>query len=517
VSGFVSIVGAGPWNESLITLAGLRRLQRADVVVADYLVNPNLFLHAPRTAEVIQREAGPRGGEEQLLQPQINTLLIEHARAGKFVVRLKGGDPCMFGRGGEEAQALRAAGIDYELVPGVSSPIAGPELAGIPVTHRDHTPAVTFVSGFEAYEKAGLSVQWEHLARSAGTIVLMMSVRNARTNADRLIEAGRDPSTPAAVVRWGTRGIQRTIEGTLATIADRIDAEKIRAPAVLVVGEVVNVRKQIAWIEQRPLHGRRVVVTRPREHALDLCELLAARGADAVAVPCLEVRPPEDLAALDDAVARVHEFDGVVLSSQPGVAAFFDTLLRVGLDARALAGKLVVAVGRSTADAAAARGVVADLVPDDAHSEGLASLLDARGVLARAWLHVRAAEGRAQLQRAIEGAGGRYELAVAYRTERPSIPAMVLRSLLPAEAGGEGFDAVAFASGKTAAQFVTLLEQAHGSARARELMGAAKIVAIGPVTARAVEELGFFVAEVAVRPDDSALVDAIERCFDRKA
>ncbi len=302
MSGFVSIVGAGPWDAGLITVAGLRCLQRAEVVIADYLVNPNLLLHAPPSAEIVQRQAGPRGGA-QLLQPTINALMIERAREGKYVVRLKGGDPCMFGRGGEEAQALRTAGIDYELVPGVSSPIAGPERAGIPVTHRDHTPAVTFVSGFEAYDKAGLSVAWQHLARSAGTIVLMMSVRNARTNAERLIEAGRDPSTPAAVVRWGTRGIQRTIVGTLATIADVIDAEGIRAPAVLVVGDVVGVRDEIAWIEQRPLHGRRVVVTRPREQALALCDLLEARGADAVAVPCLQVCPPDDPQAFDRACA----------------------------------------------------------------------------------------------------------------------------------------------------------------------------------------------------------------------
>jgi uroporphyrinogen III methyltransferase/synthase len=279
------------------------------------------------------------------------------------------------------------------------------------------------------------------------------------------------------------------------------------------VGDVVGVRDEIAWIEQRPLHGRRVVVTRQREQALALCELLEARGADAVAMPCLQVCPPEDPGAFDLAVARVAEFDGVVLSSGPGVAAFFDALPRAGLDARALAGKLVVAVGRSTAHAAAARGVVPDLVPDDARSEGMVELLRERDLLGKVWLHVRAAEGRGTLRRAIAAAGGGYELAVAYRTERPTIPAMVLRSLLPPPEGGEGFDAVAFASGKTAEQFLALLGAAHGAARARQLVEAARIVAIGPVTARAVEQLGFSVAEVAARPDDRALADAIERAL----
>jgi uroporphyrinogen III methyltransferase/synthase len=332
-------------------------------------------------------------------------------------------------------------------------------------------------------------------------------------NAERLIEAGRDPSTPAAVVRWGTRGIQHTVVGTLATIADLIEAEGIRAPAVLVVGDVVGVRDEIAWIEQRPLHGRRVVVTRPREQALALCDLLEARGADAVAVPSLQVCPPEDPQAFDAAVARVRDFDGVVLTSGPGVAAFFDALPRVGLDARALAGKIVVAVGRSTAQAAAARGVIPDIVPDDAHSEGMVGALGERDLLGKAWLHVRAAEGRGTLQRAIVNAGGRYELAVGYRTERPPIPAMVLRSLLRPDQGGEGFDAVAFASGKAADEFLALLADAHGLLRARELLERARIVAIGPVTARSVERLGFSVAAIAERPDDRGLADAIERAL----
>ena len=308
--GFVSLVGAGPWDPELLTLAGRDRLARAQCVIADYLVNPALLVHCPSDCEVHQRTTGPSGRVE-LEQAATNALMLERARAGLRVVRLKGGDPCMFGRGGEEAQVLVRAGIAFELVPGVSAPIAAPQYAGIAVTHRDHTPAVTFVSGWEAYDKAGLAVQWEHLARSAGTIVLLMGVRNARDNAARLVAAGRDASTPTAAIRWGTRGIQRTVVATLGTIADAIEREGLRAPAVLVIGDVVDLRHEIAWFEQRPLFGKRVVVTKSAPGSLTLASALGRAGADVAIVPCLATVPPSDPAAFDHA----SEFDAVVVST----------------------------------------------------------------------------------------------------------------------------------------------------------------------------------------------------------
>ena len=327
--GFVSIVGAGPWDPELLTLAGRDRLRRADVVLADYLVNPAMLTHCRADVRLHQRVAGPHDGV-RLNQTRINELLVEEASAGNRVVRLKGGDPMIFGRGCEEAEVLRNAGIPYELVPGVSAAIAAPEAAGIPLTHRQHTPSVSIVSGYEAYDKGGLNVAWDHLANSAGTIVLMMSVRNCRDNAERLIAAGRDPETPAALIRWGTRGIMRTIVATLATIADEAEAAGLRAPAVLVVGSVVSLRERIEWFERRPLFGKRVVVTRSAPQAGELLHMLAAQGADAVAFPCLAIAPPEDPEALREAVAKIHECDGVILSSPNGVAAFFDALREVG-------------------------------------------------------------------------------------------------------------------------------------------------------------------------------------------
>ncbi|HWB75256.1 MAG TPA: uroporphyrinogen-III C-methyltransferase [Nannocystaceae bacterium] len=506
--GFVSLVGAGPWDPERLTLAGRDRLARADFVLADYLVNPALFVHCPPHCEVHQRSAGPRGGTD-IDQDATTALLIERARAGLRVVRLKGGDPCMFGRGGEEAQALVAAGIPFELVPGVSSPIAAPESAGIPVTHRDFTPAVTFVSGWEAYEKSGLAVQWEHLARSAGTIVLLMGVRNAELNARKLVEAGRDASTPAAAIRWGTRGIQRTVVATLGTIAQRIADEGLRAPAVLVVGEVVALREELAWLESRPLFGKRVVVTRALDQGVSLASALATAGADVAALPCLAIAPPEDPAAFAAAIAAIDAHDGVIVSSKNGVVELGRALRAAGLDARVLAGRRVVAIGPATAAALHEIGLRADLVPARANAEGLMAALREHGWTNASWLHVRAADGRRILGDAIAAAGGRYTLAIAYRSIRPSVPPLLLRSLLAADAGGEGMDAICCASGQTAANMLATMGEAWGDPLTRERISATRMIAIGPVTADAIRALGLPVHAVAQSTDDDAVVRAV--------
>jgi uroporphyrinogen III methyltransferase/synthase len=509
VTGFVSLVGAGPWNPELLTLAGRERLSRADVVIADYLVNPALFVHCKPGVQVIQRQRGPKHGA-RILQKDIDRMLVEHAKAGHYVVRLKGGDPCVFGRGGEEAEILHEHGIPFELVPGVSSSVAAPESAGIPITHRDHTPAVTFVSGFEAYDKAGLAVQWKHLARAAGTIVMMMGVGNLRDNARRLIDAGRSPDTPSAMIRWGTRGVQRTLVGTLATIADLVERDGLRPPAVLVVGEVVGLRDKLAWLDGRPLFGRRVVVTRSLRQAGTLVQMLAARGADVAHVPCLEIVPPEDPGALDRAVSRIRsDHDGLLLTSPNGVAALFDALGRVGLDARSLAGVRIAVVGPGTAEACRECHVIPDLVASKRSSEGLVELLEKNDLLAKRWLHVRAEAGRDVLGVAIRGAGGRYDMVVGYRTRRPDLPALLLESLGRPEKGGEGMDAICFASGETCRSFLQIVIEALGGEEARACIDAAKIVTIGPVTTAAVEALGVRVDATASEASDEGMLQAV--------
>lgn len=516
--GFVALVGAGPWDPELLTLAARDRLARADVVIVDYLVNPAVLIHCRPEAEILQRVRGVHAGTEalRLNQARVNALMVEHAEAGRYVVRLKGGDPMMFGRGAEEATHLRRHGVEFEFVPGVSSPIAAPEAAGIPITHRDHTPSVSFVSGYEAYEKAGLAVAWEHLAQSAGTLVLMMSVKNARDNAERLVAAGRSASTPTAVVRWGTRGIQQTVVGTLADIADRVAAAGIRAPAVMVVGEVVALREQIQWYEGRPLFGRRVVVTRAARQAGGLVNLLAGQGADAVAFPCLDfvAAAPAEQRALDQALASLAQpssYTGVIVSSPNGVEALAAGLARVGLDARVFAGKQVAAIGTGTAEALIARGLRPDLVPDEARSEGLIDCLRERNLLGGRWLQLRADEGRDLLTKAMAEAGGELELIVGYRTVRPKVPALLLSSLLGVEQGGEGFDAICFASGRTARHFLTTFAEAHGEDQTKAALARAKVVAIGPVTAAAIEALGVRVDAVAEDPSERGLADAVRR------
>jgi uroporphyrinogen III methyltransferase/synthase len=512
-AGFVSLVGAGPWDPELLTLAARDRLARAEVVIVDYLVNPAILMHCRPNAEILQRVRGPHSGTSatSLDQARVNELMVEHAKAGRYVVRLKGGDPMMFGRGAEEARHLRHHGVDFEFVPGVSSPIAAPEAAGIPITHRDHTPSVSFVSGYEAYEKAGLAVAWEHLANSAGTLVLMMSVKNARANARRLVEAGRNPSTPAAVVRWGTRGIQQTVIATLGDIADRMDAAEIRPPAVMVVGDVVELREHISWLERRPLFGRRVVVTRAARQAGGLVNLLAAEGADAVAFPCLDFvdAPPEAQRALDAALADFERFCGLIVSSPNGVEALFRALDRGGLDVRHFAGKQVAAIGTGTAEALRERGLLADIIPARARSEGLIDALRERDLLGQRWLQIRADEGRSLLGRALTKAGGSLELVVGYQTVRPTVSPLLLRSLAPVDEGGEGYDAICFASGRTARHFLETTTEAFGEQRALAHLARAKVIAIGPVTRDAIAALGVEVDAVAEEPSEAGLLAAV--------
>jgi uroporphyrinogen III methyltransferase/synthase len=323
------------------------------------------------------------------------------------------------------------------------------------------------------------------------------------------VDAGRAAETPAAAIRWGTRGIQRTVVGTLATIADRIDAEGLRAPAVLVVGEVVRLREQLAWLEQRPLFGRRVVVTRALEQGGALAAALAAAGADVAPLPCLAIAPPEDPSAFERCIADISDYDGVIVSSRNGVTALVDALVRVGTDVRSLAGRHIVAIGSATAAALRAVGIVAELVPEQASSEGVLAALQQRKWLRARWLYVRADEGRDVLGPAITAAGGAYTLGIAYRTTRPSVPPMLLRSLLPSDAGGEGMDAICFASGKAARHCLTTLGEAWGEDLARARIAASKVIALGPVTAAAIAALGLPVHATASSTDDDAIVRAV--------
>ncbi len=373
--GTVYLVGAGPGDPELITVAGLAALRRADVVVYDRLAPPALLREAKPEALLI--DAGKAAGAHTLSQEAINTLLIEHARAGRTVVRLKGGDPFLFGRGGEEALALRRAGIPFRVVPGVTSAIAAPACAGIPVTHRGVAGSVLIATGHEAADGPGASYDWAALARAADTLVFLMGVERLPTIVERLLAAGRPAEQPAALIRWGSTPEQEVVTATLGTIAARARERGIRPPAALVVGEVVRLREELAWLEELPLFGARVLVTRAREQASGLAARLRALGAVPLEFPAIACAPLEDPAPLDAALATLPEQDWVVFTSQNGVTAAWERLTALGRDARAFGAAKVCAIGPATAAALAARGIRADLVPETFTTAGVLAALRA--------------------------------------------------------------------------------------------------------------------------------------------
>lgn len=345
--GIVYLVGAGPGDAGLLTVRGAELLGRADVVVYDALINPDLLRLAPKTAEVIY--GGKRSKDHAIPQDELNGLLVAKARDGKCVVRLKGGDPYTFGRGGEEAEELAAAQIPFEVVPGVSSVVAAPNYAGIPLTHRAHCSSYTVITGHEDPNKDGTSIDFERLAKTAGTKVILMGTQRIRQIAEGLVAHGMARKTPVAMVRWGTTGHQQSIEGTLATIADVAEKNQIAAPSVTVIGEVVKLRSKLNWFEKRPLFGQRIVVTRTREQASQLSRRLLELGADVLEIPTIKIVPPNNKMDLKDAILGLNEYDWIVFTSPNGVICFFDYFLKAFDDLRDIGGVRIAAVGPATA------------------------------------------------------------------------------------------------------------------------------------------------------------------------
>ena len=472
----VYLVGAGPGDPGLLTVRGAQLLAGADVVVHDRLSAASLLDLAPATATRIDVGKTPAG--PSVPQERINELLVEHGTAGRQVVRLKGGDPFVFARGAEEAAALEAAGVDYEVVPGITSAIAVPAYAGIPVTMRYSSTSLTIVTGHEDPSKQRTDVDWEAIARVGGTIVILMGVANLPRIAERLLAGGLSPDTPAAAVRWGTRPDQRTVRATLATLADH----DLAAPSTIVVGDVAA--QQLRWFEERPLFGRRIVVTRSKAQAGSLAGRLVAAGAEVVDAPTIEfVGPSDGGAAMRDALARIDEFDWVVLSSPNGVERFTE-LLRDGRD---LAGVRLAVVGPGTQAALAERGLVADLLPDRYVAEGLLEAFpdpdpDGGGRV----LVVRAAVGRDVLVDGLAARGWQVELVEAYRT----VPATFDDATRARLAGA---DAVTFTSSSSVTSFVD-------SAGVDAVPPV--VVTIGPITSATARERGL---EVSAEADPHSL------------
>lgn len=469
MSGKVYLVGAGPGDAGLLTLRAAELIAKADFIALDALVSDDVAARIPAGTEVVF--VGKRASAHALPQEQINQLLVSEAKKGKCVVRLKGGDPFVFGRGGEEAEELIAAGVPVEIVPGISSAIAGPAYAGIPVTHRAHATSVTLVTGHEA-DSGSTGIQWPALAQLDGTIVFMMGFANLPAICHKLMEHGMNGDRGCAVISKATRLDQRTVTGTLRNIEARVALAELATPAIIVVGNVVSLHETLNWFESKPLFGKRIVVTRAREQASELKRLLEESGAQVLQFPTIAIERPQSWDSLD--VAIDTHFDWLLFTSPNGVQSFFARLFAKGEDARALSGTKIAAVGQATADELRSRCVFPDLVPERFLSIELLPLLaeDQRGIRTAV---VRAEEGRDELLTALRERGGDVHLAAAYRTVAAENNVDELRALIESNT----IDVITFTSASTVDNFFARLNP-----------GTARIASIGPTTSEALRRHG---------------------------
>jgi uroporphyrinogen III methyltransferase/synthase len=515
-SGVVYLVGAGPGDVGLLTVKGLRCLQKAEVVVYDFHLNAQILNYISHDAEFIY--AGKRGGHHTMTQEEINRVIAEKAKEGKVVCRLKGGDPFVFGRGGEEAQVLSREGIRFEVVPGVSSSVAAPAYAGIPLTHRLYSSSFAVIPGYEDTTKEESAIDWAKLATGVGTLVFLMAVRNIGVLTGKLIEHGRSPDTPVAVIRWGTRPDQKTLVSTLREIAALVKEKDIRPPAVMVVGDVVNLREELKWYEDKPMFGQRILVT--REHSEGF-ELLDELGAEIIQFSTVEIVPPETWDDLDRAIANVNGYDWLIFTSTNGVRYFFRRLFEKGVDIRELKGLKICAIGTKTAAEIARLGLRVDLVPEEFNAEGLAEAfikesskfkVQGSGNVARGTRNIEPLKGtkfllpRAEVAREIfpekvRELGGTIDVPVAYRSVKPELHGKRLRRFLK-----EGRITIAtFTSAATFNNFRQIMGE-----DADDLLRGVAIAVIGPVTAKAVERAGMKVEIMPREATVEAMVDAIK-------
>jgi uroporphyrinogen III methyltransferase/synthase len=496
----IYLVGSGPGDPGLFTAKGMDCLRRADVVVYDRLAPEALLSHARSEAERIY--VGKEPGKPTMPQEEINALLVRLGREGKTVVRLKGGDPYVFGRGGEEALALVEAGLPFEVVPGVTSGIAAPAYAGIPVTHRGLSTSVALVTGHEDPTKEESDVDWAKIANGAETLVLYMGIGRLREISSGLIAGGRAPETPAAVVRWGTRPEQETVVGTLSDIAEKVAAANLKPPAVTVVGDVVSLRGEgLAWYEDRPLFGKRIVVTRARAQAGELSGELERLGAGVLEFPTIEIKPPRDFGPLDAAIRDLDRFDWLVFTSVNGVDAFMERLRHHGLDLRAVPrGARIAAIGPATAERVRAAGLNVDVVPDEYRAEALVEALAGEDLAGHRFLIPRAKVAREVLPERLREAGAEVVVPPAYE----SVPSSEGREDLEGRLQRGEVDCVTFTASSTVENFVG----AFGDGAA-ELLARTRVACIGPITAQTARKHGIRVDAEAEEYTIPGLVEAV--------
>lgn len=497
----VFLVGAGPGDPGLITVKGKDCLKQADVVIYDSLANPILLDYAPESAELIY--VGKQGANHTMKQEDINQLISHKAREGKTVVRLKGGDPLIFGRGAEEALALLEAGVPFEIVPGITSGIAAPTYAGIPPTYRALNSVLTFVTGHEDPTKDESAIDWKALAAS-GTLVFYMGMKNLPVITSKLIQAGKDPKTPVAVIHKGTLPGQRVVTGTLQNIADNVTAACLKPPCIILVGEVTELRPKLCWFEDKPLFGKRIIVTRSRTQASDLVTRLRELGADVIPFPTISIEPPENAKPLADAIKQLESFDWIVFTSSNTVDSVFEQLKVSGKDSRALSHCKVCAIGSATCERLAANGIVPDLMPERQISQALFETMKAQDLIkGKRFLLPRADIAPQDFPKSLAAEGAEVVQVEAYRTVPAKPNPVAMQAIRDASA-----DIVTFTSSSTANNFASLVRTEFN-----ELPDGITYVSIGPETTKAATSEGMNIAIEAQQHDINGLVDAIIQNF----
>ncbi len=477
--GKVYLIGAGPGDPGLLTIKAKECIENADVVVYDYLASPFLLDYAKKDAQIIY--VGKKGGDHTLSQDGINQLLVDKAKLGLNIARLKGGDPFVFGRGGEEAQMLLSFGVPYEVIPGVTSAIAAPAYAGIPVTHRDHTSFVSFITGHENPDKKETSMQWDIYAKSNATLVFLMGVKNLANIAKNLINNGKSPDTPVALVRWGTTARQQTVTGTLETIVEKVKKAKLKSPAIIVIGHVVSLRNELAWFDKRPLFGKRIVITRARAQASSLVSKLSRLGAQCIEIPTIKIAPPEDISPLKKSIENIDIYDWLVFTSVNGVKFFFDTLFDMGKDVRSLGHLKLACIGPVTKERLQDYGIISDILPETYRAESVIKAFSNIELKNKKILLPRAKKARTILPEELTKMGAKVDEVVAYETLLDIDKKEELINLLQ----DSKIDAVTFTSSSTVSNFISLLD----SKDSRKLLKNIVTASIGPITSKTARSL----------------------------
>ncbi|SDJ80554.1 uroporphyrinogen-III C-methyltransferase [Natronincola ferrireducens] len=494
---YVYLVGAGPGDEDLITVKALRAIKKAEVILYDRLANANLLSHRRLDAEII--DVGKAPDHHAYTQEEINGLLVKKAKEGKIITRLKGGDPFVFGRGGEEALALHQEGIPFEIIPGITSAIAVPSYSGIPVTHRHVSTSFHVITGHEDPKKEASTVNYEALAKLEGTLVFLMGVGHLKEITDRLMAYGKDKNTPAALIHRGTTARQRTVTGTLENIVEVAEKNNIKSPSIIIIGKVVGLREELNWFEGLPLQGKRILVTRTRQQASNLSQRLKELGGEVIELPTIQIEPPLSFKEIDKHLQNLHQYQHIIFTSVNGVKGFFERLRNLKIDIRTTGIAKIAAIGTATQEALENRGLMVDTLPDVFTAEGILEAVEGKIAKGDRVLLPRADIARRALTQGLREMGAIVDEIDIYRTTIPTCRRQDLMEILETP-----LDYITFTSASTAKNFIKILGEEN-----KDKINNSKIAVIGPITGKTVKELGLSVAVEAKEYTIQGLVDAI--------